>query len=222
MGRESLRRFLYSRLPAWIVNAYKYVRIRLGSIAAVWNADVWKRDPRVIIGAHTYGIRKSKFPILTAGTRIEIGKYCSVAQHVLFVVGRHSVERVSTFPFKAIFIKGGRADDEDLIVESIVVGNDVWIGTRAMVMANVTIGHGAVVAAGSIVVNDVPPYAIVAGVPAKVIKMRFNPQQIEKLLAIAWWDWPEEKIAANIDLFYGDADTFIAKFAPNPTIDGSK
>ena len=124
---------------------------------------------------------------------------------------RHQIENVSTFPFKAAFFEGGRSDDEGYFPETISVGNDVWIGSRAIIVANVTIGHGAVIAAGAVVVKDVPPFAVVAGVPAKVVKMRLDSDQIEKLLKIAWWDWPEDKIRTNIDLFYGNPDEFIKK-----------
>jgi virginiamycin A acetyltransferase len=212
-------RDLYNRLPLPVKAVYRYARRKLSAVAAVWNADEWKSDPRVSIGKYTYGIRRSRFPILTAGTRIDIGKYCSIAQHVLFVVGRHPTEYVSTFPFRAKFVRGGRADDEEVIPELITIGNDVWIGTRATIMANVCVGHGAVVAAGSVVVKDVPPYAVVAGVPAKTVKMRFDDEQVKKLLAIAWWDWPEERVRANMELFYGNVDTFIEKHYPDCTAD---
>ena len=75
-------------------------------------------------------------------------------------------------------------------VKLIIKGNDVWIGSRATILGGVTIGHGAIIAAGAVVTKDVPPYAIVGGVPAKVIKYRFNEQQIEKLLSNPWWDKP--------------------------------
>ena len=127
----------------------------------------------------------------------------------MLIVGRHRIENVSTFPLRACFIQGGKPDDEALPPETITIGNDVWIGARAVIVSNVTIGHGAVVGAGAVVTRDVSPYAVVGGVPAKIIKMRFNPEQIEKLLEIAWWDWPEERIRSNIDLFYGDPDEFI-------------
>ena len=95
--------------------------------------------------------------------------------------------------------------------EFITIGNDVWIGSSALIVASVTIGHGAVIAAGSVVVKDDPPYAIVGGVPAKIIKMRHNADQVQDLLDITWWDWPEARIHANLDGFYGDPNEFIRK-----------
>ncbi|GEM_PF-160234 len=94
----------------------------------------------------------------------------------------------------------------------IVIGNDVWIGWNAIILPGVTIHDGAIVAAGAIVTHDVPPYAIVTGVPAKVIKKRYSDEDIEKLLKIKWWDWPDTKIKENLELFY-QPDEFIKKFS---------
>ena len=201
---------LHLSLKSFYRNASK----KLSEKAVAWlgqSLDEWKSDPIVNIGKYTYGIRKSTIPVLTSATRINVGKYCSIAPGVVFVVGRHPIENVSTYPFRARFVEGGKVEDEMASAEFISIGNDVWIGSRAMIVANVKIGHGAVIAAGSVVYRSVPPYAIVGGVPAKIIRRRFNPDQVQKLLKIAWWDWPEERIAANIDLFYRAPDEFIRK-----------
>ena len=89
------------------------------------------------------------------------------------------------------------------------IGNDVWIGTRSIVMDGVNVGDGAIVAAGAVVTKDVPPFAVVGGIPAKVIKYRFAPEVIQRLLEIKWWDLPDEEITRCIDLFH----------TPNPTIE---
>lgn len=92
----------------------------------------------------------------------------------------------------------------------IHVGNDVWIGAKATIMSGIKINHGAVVAAGSVVTKDVPPYAIVGGNPAKIIRYRFTEQQIESLLKIKWWDWEESKIKEHaMKLWNNDIDEFI-------------
>ena len=89
----------------------------------------------------------------------------------------------------------------------IVVGNDVWIGYEAVILAGVTIGDGAVVGARAVVTRDVPPYTIVGGVPAKPIRRRFDGGVIERLSALRWWDWPVERIAANLEAIQsGDID----------------
>ena len=93
---------------------------------------------------------------------------------------------------------------------AVVIGNDVWIGESARIMAGVHIGDGAVIAAGAVVTKDVAPYAIVGGVPAKVIKYRFSPEQIEELLKIEWWNWDEEKIRKHADEF-DNIESFIER-----------
>jgi virginiamycin A acetyltransferase len=95
----------------------------------------------------------------------------------------------------------------------IIIENDVWIGANSTVMSGIKIGNGAIVAAGSTVTKDVPPYAIVAGNPAKVVKYRFTDEQIKKLLSIAWWDWDEQKIKDNaMNMWSNDINGFINKF----------
>jgi acetyltransferase-like isoleucine patch superfamily enzyme len=95
----------------------------------------------------------------------------------------------------------------------IIIENDVWIGAKATIMSGVKISNGSIVASGSVVTKDVPPYSIVAGNPAKVVKMRFNYQQIEDLLNISWWNWDEDKIKENAMIMWSDnIDEFINKF----------
>ena len=93
----------------------------------------------------------------------------------------------------------------------VFIGNDVWIGMNAIILSGVSIGDGAVVAAGAVVVEDVPPYAIVLGVPAKVKGYRFKTEVIQSLLEMRWWDWDAKKIVENVDDFYIDVEEFIKK-----------
>lgn len=131
-----------------------------------------------------------------------IGSYCSIANDVCIGLGKHPLDFFSTSP---IFYRTSNPlrkciikENKDFVeYESIVLGNDVWIGARAIVMDGVKIGHGAVVAANSVVTKDVPPYAIVGGVPAKIIKYRFTPEKVEKMLQIEWWNWPAQEIVAR-------------------------
>lgn len=135
--------------------------------------------------------------------RLLIGKYCALAAEVRFIMGgaNHPTAGVSTFPF-AIFGGDWAERTADLIYDlpsrgDTVVGNDVWIGFRAMIMPGVRIGDGAIVAAGAVVAKDVPPYGIVAGNPARLVRTRFDEADVERLLRAAWWDWPVEFVTEH-------------------------
>lgn len=135
--------------------------------------------------------------------KLVIGKFCAIAAETRFIMtGDHKLDAISTYPFP-IFQHGWEAafDIFDLPVKGdIIVGNDVWFGYDALIKGGVTIGDGAIIATRAVVVKDVPPYAIVAGNPARVVKMRFDDKTIERLLCIAWWDWNIEKINKNLTL----------------------
>lgn len=139
------------------------------------------------------------------GDRLIIGKFCSIAcgAKFLFNSANHSLTSLSTYPFPIFFEEWGleraqvtRAWDHK---GDIVIGNDVWIGYEAVILAGVTIGDGAIIGTRAVVTKDVPPYTIVGGVPAKPIRKRFPNDTIAALLALRWWDWPEERIAAHLD-----------------------
>lgn len=133
-----------------------------------------------------------------------MGKFCSVAcgAKFLFNSANHSMASLSTYPFPIFFEEWGL--DVKNIRQAwdnkgdIVIGNDVWIGYEAVVLAGVTIGDGAVIGARAVVSKDIPPYTIAAGVPAKPIRKRFSQDTIRSLLEIKWWNWSEERIARHI------------------------
>lgn len=137
--------------------------------------------------------------------RLTIGKFCSIACGVKFIFNsaNHTLSSLSTYPFPLFFEEWGLAREE--VTDSwdnkgdIVIGNDVWIGYEAVIMAGVTIGDGAIIGTRAVVTKDVPPYAIVGGVPARLIRKRFPDETISELLKIRWWDWSKERIAENID-----------------------
>ncbi|MBD2664788.1 chloramphenicol O-acetyltransferase [Richelia sinica FACHB-800] len=137
--------------------------------------------------------------------RLIIGKFCAIATHVKFIMNgaNHKLDGISTYPFP-IFGHGWESAMTELLnlpsKGDIIIGNDVWIGYDALIMPGVKIGDGAVIAARSVVVKDVPPYTIVGGNPAVVIKQRFSDIEIEELLKIRWWDWEIEKITRNLDV----------------------
>lgn len=135
--------------------------------------------------------------------RLEIGRFCSIASGARFLMNsaNHTLSSLSTYPFPIFYEEwGGPVHPQDAWDNhgDIVVGSDVWIGFEAVVLAGVRIGHGAIVASRALVTRDVPDYAIVGGVPAKVIRRRFPDAVAESLLALAWWDWPVERISAHL------------------------
>jgi acetyltransferase-like isoleucine patch superfamily enzyme len=179
---------------------------------ARWHEICWsyslKIPANVTVGRHSYGFTEKTFYQATGKEEIVIGKYCSIAEDVQFISGEHDLKRVSTFPLRHLLLSTP-INTDPIYRGPIVVGNDVWIGRRSMILSNVKIGDGAVIAAGSVVTRDVEPYTVVGGVPAKAIKRRFTNSQIDALLNIRWWDWPDEKIISNIELFYCDIEIFI-------------
>ena len=136
--------------------------------------------------------------------KLQIGKFCSVAcgAKFLFNSANHTLSSLSTYPFPLFFEEWG-LEKKDVTNAwdnkgDIVIGNDVWIGYEAVILAGVTIGDGAIIGTRAVVTKDVPPYTIVGGVPAKSIKKRFSEETISTLLEIQWWNWSKERIARNI------------------------
>ena len=136
--------------------------------------------------------------------KLLIGKLCSIAcgAKFLFNSANHTLSSLSTYPFPLFFEEWG-LEKKDVTKAwdnkgDIVIGNDVWIGYEAVILAGVTIGDGAIIGTRAVVTKDVPPYTIVGGVPAKPIKRRFPEEVISALLEIQWWNWSEERIARNI------------------------
>lgn len=148
-----------------------------------------------------------------------IGKYCSIGHGVVIIThpGHNQLSReyrVANYPLARVSAQGFKSSYYLPEKKNFVrIGNDVWIGINAIILPGVTVHDGAIIGAGSVVTHDVPPYAIVAGVPARVLRYRYSPDQISKLMKIAWWNWSEKKIAENMDYFYGKIELFIQKFS---------
>lgn len=153
---------------------------------------------RIQIGVGTYGDINAS--ILGDKGNLIIGNYCSIAGGVQFLVSAdHYTTTLTTYPFKVKYCKIER---EALSKGDIVVKDDVWIGTNALILSGVTINQGAIIAAGSVVTKDIPPYAIVGGNPAKILKYRFTDDVIDKLKKLDYSKLNDIKIRENIDLLY--------------------
>lgn len=171
------------------------------------------QNPNIVIGDYTYyddpedaeNFERNvmyHFPFI--GDKLIIGKFCAIAKGVRFIMNgaNHKLSGISTYPFQ-IFGNGWEKvtpSMSDLPYKGdTVIGNDVWIGYDALIMPGVRIGDGAIVSSRSVVTGDVPPYTIVGGNPAKTIKVRFAPDAVARLQAIAWWDWPVEVITQRLE-----------------------
>lgn len=173
-------------------------------------------NPNIIVGDYTYyddfesaeNFEKNvKYHFDFIGDKLKIGRFCMIASDVKFIMNgaNHLTNALTTYPF-AIFGNGweNAMDGKEYPQKGdITIANDVWIGYNATIMAGVTIGDGAIIAANSTVVKDVEPYSIVGGNPATEIKKRFSPDVIEQLLQLKWWDWDLEKITKNVQYLTG-------------------
>ena len=127
--------------------------------------------------------------------------------------GNHRVDWVTTYPFNVLFPEAAHFEGHPHSKGDVVIQNDVWIGMGALILSGVTIGNGAVVGARSVVTRSVPPYALAAGNPARVVRLRFSEDQIRQLERIAWWDWPIEKVQeAWPGLLSADIEAFLDRY----------
>ena len=168
----------------------------------------WNKILHENTGKYTYGREHLTINQWGEDTTLHIGAFCSLGRDItIYLGGNHRKDWVTTFPFgnqyPQIFNnfphKTWLAPAKD-----VVIGNDVWIANNVKIKCGVTIGDGAIIATNSYVVKDVEPYSIVGGNPARFIKYRFEPEQIEKLLKIKWWEWEDSKINDNIPLLCND------------------
>ena len=182
-----------------------------GFLAALNIADKARIDAhKWEVGDHTYG-RPNVFD--ANHCQLKIGKFTSIAREVSIVMANHRTDAVTTYPFVALkkFWPGAEGLPSAHVTNGdVVIGSDVWIGTNACIQSGVTIGHGAVVGAYTMVTKDVPPYAVVVGNVQRLVRYRFDPTTCERLLEIAWWDWPDEKVNDFLPfLMSSDINAFI-------------
>lgn len=180
-------------------NVSVFARVEFSDVSK--HAKVWGGSKLYYssLGDYSYVGRHSRL------TYTDVGKFCSIAGESIIGMGTHTIDNIST---SSIFTERHNGTGQSWTSVNVVepyrkvkIGNDVWIGSRAMVMGGVTIGDGAVVGAGAIVTRDVPPYAVVAGVPAKIIKYRFSEEIRQAMEEITWWDKSDDILRDNMSLF---------------------
>lgn len=190
------------RNTVYLANVIDHPRIEVGDFSYYSNFDC-PDDVAAALAPYLFPFSREK---------LVIGKFVQIAHGVKFITSsaNHPMGGFSTFPFR-IFKPETMGDYASLPHRDTIIGNDVWIGAGSMIMPGVTIGSGAIIAAGSVVTRNVPPYGVVGGNPAALIRMRFDALMIEKLLEIAWWDWPPERIEEKLAaLEGGDIEKLLA------------
>ena len=204
-----LRRFISGGLDRSPWHTHAHLR---------WGIDAhgWR------VGDHTYG-----HPTIVDGEygSLSIGRYCSIAGDVRIVIANHLIDTVTTYPFASLAYLWPSAPDDgraDHAGTGVVIGHSVWIGQGALILPGARVGDGAIVGAGAVVAKPVAPYAVVVGNPARVTRIRFAAAIVERLLAVRWWDWPDERVDAFVPrLLSGDilgfleaAEGGVAPFTP--------
>lgn len=182
--------------PGFFINKL----LRLINRPALRNCQIDK-TAKVGTGSNCIGVQMGRYSYMGKNNSVAnttIGSFCSIASYCAIGGGAHPLDMVSTSP---VFYEGKNGFNKHFsnipteINKNVEIGNDVWIGEAVFINDGVKIGTGAVIGAHSVVTKDVPPYAVVAGVPAKILRYRFDEETIEQLLESRWWEWPDERLA---------------------------
>jgi len=182
----------------------KKIRDLFNAIVGRKNKRLQEQFPQYEIGRGSYSsnlrVRRQK-----DGATLKIGAFCSIADEVeIFLGGEHRTDWVTTFPFNVIWESAKYIKGHPKTKGNVEIGNDVWIGRGALILSGVKIADGAVIGARAVVTRDVPPYAIVSGNPAKVLKKRFDDETIGRLLHLKWWEWNDERIKKALPMMLND------------------
>ncbi len=189
-------------------------RVRDSSFGAYCEVMARSKVTESIFGDYSYVAADSDI------MSTSIGRFCSIAAQVRINPGNHPLERVALSHFTYRSSAYGLGDDDPAIFawrrsHAVTLGHDVWVGHGVVILPGVTIGNGAAIGAGAVVTKDVPPFAIVVGVPGRVLRHRFPPEIVAALERIAWWDWPHARLGeAMADFRHLSAEAFCAKYDP--------
>lgn len=181
----------------------KYIQVKNDPKKKNMGLNTYYKKYDFSVGKYTYGYHQFFYEHVNLES---IGSFCSIASNVCITGMNHPTNYITTNPIIYFKSRGFISEDNLSIVDKeknkkVIIGNDVWIGTNVTLLPSIKIGNGAIIAAGAVVTKDVPDYAIVAGVPAKIVKYRFSQEEIEILNNVKWWEWEDEKIRNNIDKF---------------------
>jgi acetyltransferase-like isoleucine patch superfamily enzyme len=160
------------------------------------------------LGRHSYACHMDIVVYTRPNVVVRIGSFCSIAGMRVIIDGNHPVHELSTYPWKRLYPS---YPPSNWGKETPVIGNDVWIGNRVTMYSGVTVGDGAIIAGDSVVTKPVPPYAVVAGNPARIVKYRFDPETIKVLLETHWWDLPDEVIEKELLPIHSDMPAVIER-----------
>lgn len=202
--------------PIYINNSSFGANIVLGRNVTIQNSTL-RDNIKIMFGTQVYNSTIGDFSYIANNSfvqRSNIGKFCSIASNVLIGSTEHPMDLISTHPFLYNNKFGGFIIKDDPNISNkinkgiVEIGNDVWIGNGAIILSSIKIGHGSVIGAGSVVTKDVPPYAIIAGVPGRILRFRFNEEEVKNLLEIEWWNWNLSIISNNIELLKNPKEFF--------------
>jgi len=157
------------------------------------------RKAQINVGKYSYGVPVVRWWGEKSG--LSVGKFCSIAKNVtIFLGGNHRIDWITTYPFSVQrpWSRFTGKVEHPVSRGDVVIGNDVWLGNGCTILSGVSIGDGAVIAANATVTKNIPAYAIAAGNPARVVRMRFDNERTAKLLTLRWWDWDERTIRKNL------------------------
>jgi virginiamycin A acetyltransferase len=200
----------------WISYRFRYPALIVDQNVLIAGSCKFDRHTRLYVGSLLQNVEVGKCTYIGGNSRItncQIGSFCSIAPDVVIGGGVHPVsEFVSTSP---VFYSRGAQCGKTFTAQTLFqeykntqIGSDVWVGYRSVVLPGVSVGHGAVVGAGAVVTRDVPPYAVVAGAPARIIRFRFREDVVNRLLASSWWFREIDDLKANVDAFKSPDHSF--------------